>query len=288
MNSHLARIAGITMLGVLCMVYPFLPGKYDALALPLSTIAQVFGAAGLLLVPIGALWLGYEARTRGRNRVIATTGRGYHFALASVITASIAVLAATLVVSLGIGISLGVLVLTLWVYAVYRSIPRLRLLKRAEDTGINPTPFYLLFIPVALLLFQMTLAAPVTELSRNHAIMKSAELINAIEKHYAVHGRYPSSLRAVWPDYYPSVVGIEQFHYAPNGKAYNLFFEQPTFLFDNLGTREFVMYNKLNEHVMFSHAAWILTSTPEDLAARQGWYAVHDAPHRHWKYFWFD
>lgn len=276
------------MLIVLCMVYPFLPGKYDAFALPLSTIAQLFGAAGLLLVPIGALWLVYEARTRGRNRIPPTTGRGYYFAMASLIVASIAVLAASLVTSLGIGISFGVLALPLWAYAVYRLIPRLRLLKRAEDTSINPTPFYLLLIPVAVLLFQITLAAPVTELSRNHAIMKSAELINAIEKHYAVHGRYPSSLLAVWPDYYPSVVGIEQFHYAPKGDAYNLFFEQPTFLLDHFGTREFVMYNKLNEHVMSSHAAWILTWTPEELAARQTWYAVHDAPSRHWKYFWFD
>ena len=276
------------MLIVLCMVYPFLPGKYDSLALPLSTIAQLFGAAGLLLVPIGALWLVYEARTRGRNRIPPTTGRGYYFAMASLIAASIAVLAASLVISLGIGISFGVLALTLWAYAVYRLIPRLRLLKRAEDTSINPTPFYLLLVPVAVLLFQITLAAPVTELSRNHAIMKSAELIDAIEKHYAVHGRYPSSLLAVWPDYYPSVVGIEQFHYAPKGNAYNLFFEQPKFLFDNLGTREFVMYNKLNEHGMSSHAAWILTWTPEELASRHTWYAVHDAPRRHWKYFWFD
>ncbi len=288
MTSHLARIAGITMLLGLCMVYPFLPGKYDALALPLSTTAQLFGAAALLLVPIAAAWSVYEARKRGRNRATATAGRRYHFAMASLIAASIAVPAASLVVSLGIGISFGLLALTLWVYAVYRLIPRVRLLKRAEDTSVNPTPFYLVFIPIAVLLLQITIAAPVTELSRNHAITKSAALIDAIEKHHAVHGRYPSSLLAVWPDYHPSVVGIQQFHYAPRGNAYNLFFEQPKLLFDDFGTREFVMYNKLNEHVMSSHAAWILAWTPEELAARHTWYAVHDAPHRHWKYFWFD
>jgi hypothetical protein len=289
MTLHLVRMGGITMLLVLCMFYPFLPGAYDGFAVALSTMAQLFGTAGLLLVPIGVVWLIYEARKRARrNRHPPHTGRGYYFAMASLIAASIVAIAVSIVMFFGIGISLGVLAIGLWSYVVSRLIPKVRLLKKAEAENINPTPFYLLFIPIALLLLQVTLAAPATEFSRNRAIMKSAELINEIEKHHAVHGRYPSSLLAVWKDYYPSVVGIERFHYTPNGDAYNLFFEQPRFLFDNIGTREFVMYNKFDEHVMTSHAAWILISTPEELEARQGWYAVHDAPSPHWKYFWFD
>jgi hypothetical protein len=66
-----------------------------------------------------------------------------------------------------------------------------------------------------------------------------------------------------------------------------LFFEQPVFLF-NFGIREFVVYNKLDEHIMMSHAAWILEGAAEELEARQGWHAVHDASSQHWKYFWFD
>ena len=162
------------------------------------------------------------------------------------------------------------------------------MLRKAEPSAVNPTPFYLIVIPISSLLLQLTLAVPATDFSRNRAIRMSAELIEEIEKHNALHGRYPSSLLAVWKDYDPSVVGVEKFHYAPNGNAYNLFFEQPRFLLDNLGTREFVMYNKLDEHVMTSHAAWILGSTAEQLEARQGWYAVHEASSPHWKYFWFD
>src|SRR5688500_9273119 len=37
---------------------------------------------------------------------------------------------------------------------------------------------------------------------------------------------------------------------------------------------EIVMYNKLDEHLMVSHAAWILTAAPEQLAARQGWHTL--------------
>lgn len=54
-----------------------------------------------------------------------------------------------------------------------------------------------------------------------------------------------------------------------DGEAYNLFFEQPRFLFD-FGIREIVMYNKLDEQIAFRHAAWILAGAPEELKTRQG------------------
>jgi hypothetical protein len=288
MTSHLLRMGGITILLVLCMFYPFLPGDYDGLAMALSTTAQLLGTVGLLLVPIGAFWLIYEARKRGRRAHSPNTDRGYYFALASLIAASIVAIAVSLSSFFGFGISLGALTLALWFYVISRVVPRLKLLKKAETQTINPTPFYLIFIPIALLLFQITLATPATAFSRNRTIMRSAELINEIEKHHAAHGRYPSSLLAVWKDFDPSVVGVERFHYAPNGNAYNLFFEQPRFLLDKIGTQEFVMYNKLDEHVMTSHAAWILISSPEQLKGRQGWYAVNDTPTPHWKSFLFD
>jgi hypothetical protein len=39
---------------------------------------------------------------------------------------------------------------------------------------------------------------------------------------------------------------------------------------------------------MTSHAMDLLQSSPEEVRPRRGYYAVHDAPHPHWKYFWFD
>jgi hypothetical protein len=62
MITHLVRIILIILLIALCIVYPFLPGEYDSLAMPLSTIAQGFGVLGVLLVPVGALWLIAELR----------------------------------------------------------------------------------------------------------------------------------------------------------------------------------------------------------------------------------
>jgi hypothetical protein len=132
------------------------------------------------------------------------------------------------------------------------------------------------------------LAAPLTEFSRNRAIANSHDFVRDIEVYHDEYGRYPVSLAAMWKDYYPDIVGIEKFHYSPFGESYNLFFEQPRFLFDNIGTREWVVYNPNDDQRMFSHTAWFLLLTPEELERSQGWYAVHDASTPHWKYFWFD
>lgn len=288
MTLHIVRIVGLVMLIVLCTFYPFLPGTYDPLAVSLSGMAQIFGTVGLLLIPVGGLWLAYELRKQTRRRKdLPTTPRRYYYGLASMAVCSIVALAVSLGALMGSGFSLSFLTVGLWFYILSRLIPKLKLLKKAEAERFSPAPLYLVFVPAAVLVFQIALAAPATEFSRSRAIARSAEIIGDIEEYRAAYGSYPRSLLALHKDYLPSVVGIEKFDYAPNGDAYNLFFERPTFLFD-FGIREIVMYNKLDEHVMVSHAAWILAGAPENLEARQGWHSVHNASNQHWKYFWFD
>jgi hypothetical protein len=270
------------------MFYPYLLGEYDGLAEALSMMMQVFGVVGMLLVPIGVFWVVYELRRKKRAKVnLPHTDTGYYFAIASLIVASFVALVVTIFAWLSTGLSFGLLTLALWVYLVARLIPRLKLLKNVENRSFNPAPLYL-FIPIAALVVQLMFAVPAIEFSRNNAIAMSAEMINEIENYHRAYGSYPLSLNALNKDYHTSVVGIEQYHYAPNGDAYNLYFNQPRFLFPELGAREVVMYNKLDQHIMPSHAYWVLISTPEELAEGQGWYAVHDASTPHWKYFWFD
>ena len=289
MLRHSVLIAAILLLTVLIIVYPFLPGPYDAMASSLSTIVQLLATVGLVLVPIGVVWLVYELRRKVRiKRNIPGKNRGYSFAIVSLILSSILVILISLFAAFGIGISFGVLTLLVWSYAVSRLMPGLKLMKQVETASINPAPFYLIFIPIILLLFQLTLAAPFTEFSRNRAIANSNEFINDIEAYRDEYGHYPVSLVAMWKDYYPDVVGVEKYHYLPYGQSYNLFFEQPRFLLDNIGTREWVVYNPDDEQRMYSHTAWFLLLTPEELDRSQGWYDVHDAGSPHWKYFWFD
>ncbi len=288
MTLHLVGMAGLIMLVVLCTFYPFLPGEYDRFAVPLSTIAQTFGSVGLLLVPIGISWLAYEARKRTRSkRNLPTKARGYYFALASLVASSFVAICVFFGALMSTGPSLALLALAVWILIVLRLTPKVKLMKKAEGDSFNPAPLYLVLIFSAVFIFQVTLATAAKEFSRNRAITRSEEMINDIEQYRAAYGHYPSFMGAVNKDYHTSVAGIEQFHYAPNGEAYNLYFEQPAALFD-FGVREFVVYNRLDEHIMVSHAAWVVAGPPENLEVRQGWHSVHDTPKPHWKYFWFD
>jgi hypothetical protein len=136
-------------------------------------------------------------------------------------------------------------------------------------------------------LLQWVFVERAIESSRNRAILNSAPVISAIENYRARNGKYPASLLAEWPDFKPDVVGIREYRYEPHGEAYNLVFEQFNYRF---GTREFVVYNPRDEHVMTAHASDILELTPEQLVVERtrGHHARHDLPQPHWKIFWFD
>lgn len=289
MISHLARIVGITIFILLCVCYPFFPGPYDSLAMPLSMTAQIGAAIGLLLVPIGILWLIYEWRKQSRRkRNLVTKPRRYSFALVSTLAFSIIAIVVSLVSFATVGFSLAIISVVAWVIIFSRLLPGLKSMKAVERDNFYPAPIYLVFVPVAATLLQLVLAAPLTNFSRDQAIANSKEYISDIEAYRAQYGNYPTSLLAMWKDYDPNVVGVEKFHYSPGENAYNLFFEQPRLFFDNVGTREWVVYNPVDEHQMVSHTAWFLQLSPDELESNQGWYAVHDTTHPHWKYFWFD
>jgi len=280
MALHLVFIPTVILLILACSFLPFLPGGYDGLAVTLSAMAQMFGVVSLLLVPIGALWLIYEFRRRMPKPVGA-----YYFALAALVAASLVATVVALGAFIHLGFSLGILILALWGYVVTRLVPGLKRLKTAARDRFHPAPLYLVCIPVVVALVQWTLIPHAVAFSRNYAIRQSETLINDIERYRQANGRYPASLAALWPDYKPGVIGIEQYHYEPYGGAYNVYFEQFTY---QIGAREIVMYNKLDEHHFPSHANDILRWTPEQLRGRRAYLSLHDAGSQHWKYFWFD
>lgn len=275
---HGVLLVAAAIVVVACIVRPFLPGPYDGLAVALSTMAQLVGVFGLLPALLGVGWLVHELRNRGEPR-------RSRFALAAVIACSIPALALCVVAYATIGVSFGLVALLLFLYVAARIIPNW---KSRRTDRFDPAPLYLVLVPVVALLAQLWLAGPVTELSRNHAIAQSTELIRDVERYHDRHGRYPTALEAVWKDYRPSVAGIKQYDYAAAGDAYNVIFEQPRMVLDIFGTREFVVYNPRDEQTIVSHDSWILLLTPERLETSQGWYAVHDAAAPRWKYFWFD
>jgi hypothetical protein len=278
-TAHALGIVAAAAFIVFCTALPFLPGRYDSLAAPLSMMSQLFGVVGLLLVPVGVLWIVAEhwsrlARSRGVFAYIAL----------------IAVSLVWAIVSLGAfldSLTLGVGVIALWAYVVTRVFSRLRALRGAPPRSATAMALYLVLVPIAVTLAQRALDGPLTDFSRSRAIRNSAALIADIERHRIANGRYPLSIVSVNKDYWPSVIGIRNYQYEPHGDAYNLFFEQITL---QLGTVEVVMYNPLDQQVMTSHAMDVLQLTPEQLQLdrSRGHNAVHNARQPHWKYFWFD
>lgn len=277
--THLLRITAAIAAIIFCTILPFVPGRYDSLAAPLSLMAQLFGKVGLLLVPVGAAWFASERwgrLARMRNLVV--------------ITALITSTAVWGIVSLGgflESVILGLGASAVGAYLVLRVVRRIRTGTASIPRTPSILPVYFVIVPVAVAVLQFALAHPVVEFSRDRAIRNSAPLIADIERYRTANGRYPESLVAVNRDYLPRVIGIKEYRYEPRGSAYNVLFEQITL---SLGTVEIVMYDPRDEQVMTSHALDVLQLTPEQLAIDQsrGHYAVHDARQPHWKYFWFD
>jgi hypothetical protein len=284
MAGHLARIAALTLVITACMFLPYLPGRYDGLAVTLSVMAQAAGVVGLLLVPLAAAWLIYEVRASKRHTP-PRLDRGYYFAIASLTASAIVALAVAGAAATTLGISLGVGVLAAWIFGAWRLARRLAALKHPVSRRFNPVPLYILMVPVVAAVIRFSLLDRAADFSRERAMSDSAAVLTDIEKYHAVHGQYPTSLLALWTDYEPTVVGIPQFHYERSGDAYNIYFEQLSTI---VGTREIVMYNKRDEHHLPSHDSDILLWTPEQLRARRGYYAVRDASRSHWKRLLFD
>lgn len=279
MISHLLRITSVTALIVLCTFLPFLPGRYDSFAVPLSMMAQAIGKLGLLLVPVGALWMAFEYRSQPELK-------RYAFAVTTLIVSSVIwVLVSFFLIIESVALGLGVF--GLGVYVVMRLLPRLSSLRGATQGTRSAIPVYLVTVPIAVVLIQLALAGPATEFSRSRAIRNSAPMIADIEAYRTANGRYPPSLMSLWPDYKPSVIGIKEYRYEPSGQSYNLMFEQPSF---RIGTREIVMYNPSDKQAIASHTLDVFQLTPEqlELDRSRGYYEAHDAQQPHWKYFWFD
>ncbi len=264
--------AGLLAIALLaCIFLPFLPGPHDATAIILSSIAQTIGFAAVLLIPIGATWFLF-----GSHRAIRMS--------AAVTASAVITLAAALGATINNSFYLAIGLLMLGAYLSFRFVGW-SWRREIPINRFDSIPLYFILIPLLILTARIAFIERAVEFSRNLAIENSRPLIQAIEAYHARTGQYPESLHSELEDYDPNVIGIPRYYYEQNGEAYNLFFEQ----FSNeIGTREFVMYNKLGEHRMHGHNADRLELSPADQIRQQGWHRVVNLPQENWKYFHFD
>lgn len=286
MIRHVAWMSVAALLVVASTLLPYLPGRYDGLAVTLSASSRLLGLASVLLFPLGAIWLAHELRShkQGAGRRPGTNLE-YWLALTSIGVLTIVAVAVSVAAAINVGPSLGFGALALCVWCAARLSAKLKAMRSAPVRTFNAAPMYLVVVPAVAAISEIALVGPASEFSRDRAIENSTRLIADIERYREVHGHYPRSLLSLWKDYEPGVMGVEQYHYEPSGDAYNVYFEHVA---DQLGTREIVMYNRRDEHEMTSHDMDLLLLTPAELAGRRGYYAVREASRPHWKRFWFD
>lgn len=238
----------------LVMVLPYLPGRFDASAATFSVVVQVASNVSLLMVPVGLAWMFGRRQSRlWRRLALVLAG----------LVALVITIAAAAVNQLAIGVMLGVGAALLLRTAYRRS--------RTDWEHVghkrNPIAFYLVCVPLILVTFRATVLPRAAGWSRDRAIQHSAALIAEIESFRQRRGHYPVSLQSQNPDFRTGVVGIERFHYEPNGEAYNLFFVRPHVALD---AQEAVVFNPRGEHRFTSHALDILQYDGEQLDLRRG------------------
>ena len=256
---------------VSAMLLPFLPGRHDPLALTLSASATGVAFGGLLLVPIGAVWL--------------SSARGYAPARVAVGVATL-VAAGTTVMTAAVGsLAAGAIFLAAcgaWLVHLWRAV-------RTAHTNGATLPRWaavaLIVVPLAATAARVVIVQPAAQWSRERAIANSAEIITDIERFRERTGAYPVAISSLWPDYHPGIIGIERFRYEPSGQAYNLYFEHPAM---NFAAREIVMYNPRGEQDFSSHAFDLLQLSPEDIRRQRGYFRSEPLAQANWKRFLFD
>ena len=255
----------------LTMLLPFLPGRYDPLAIPLSAAATALAFGGLLLVPIGVAWLALgRSHAMARAALAVTT---FVVALAAILTAAAGSVAGAALLIIG------------WLVYLARGWRRIGA-ARAAGAGLSrAVPIALIVVPLASVAARVTLVGHAAASSRARAIANASVILADIERFHERTGAYPMSLDALASDYDPGVIGIERYGYEPSGGAFNLYFKSPS---TDFATEEIVMYNPRGEQDFSSHDADLLQLPVEDIRRQRGYFASHDLAERGWKRFLFD
>lgn len=277
--KHAISIAALLIVTLLLMFLPFLPGKYDSLAVSLSYMIQVFSFSALLFIPLGVWWL-----------FMGLTGKKPKFWIIeklSLMVAGVVGISMALAVAVRDHYILGVFIIVIILYLIVMGYRKANINSATVKTPFIPIALYLIIIPVVLIVTRSIFITRAAEYSRKLAIENSASLIQDIENYYQKENQYPVSLQALHgdSDYPTGVIGIHQYLYERNGDAYNIYFEHLSTKFD---MEEIVMFNKFDEHQFTAHTKDILEFTGEELSVRRGDRRKFKLPAPHWVYFEFD
>jgi hypothetical protein len=271
--------------GIIAITFlPFASGGHDPLAVPLAAMAWVLGRVGLLLVPVGALWLWVERMPAPAPPLAAPPAWLVRVTLGVCVLIAIVMVLVTFAASNSqLLTAITAVVATLLIIRVRRSVRATRtpLLRFRSRTAAA----MLVVAPIVVLAVQTIFIDTATTHARNRVIANSAPLIEEIERYRIRRGTYPESLFSIWGDYKPSIVGVERYHYERSGDGYNVIVREPSIDF---GMRRFVAYNPLDRQRVTVHEQDRLLLDEAGLDADNAGHTVIRAlPQPHWKLFMF-
>jgi hypothetical protein len=278
---HITFVAALVAITLAATALPFLPGRHDGVAVPLSGAARGLGMGSLLLVPIGIVWLVYEWARRGEG---IRRGR-VPLVIATLVAGSIAAFAASSLAFDMSGATVTVGVLTGWALVVWRGGARLLSRARRIQGRDLAAPLTLILVPLVTAGAQLSLAGPLTRFAWSRTMDGIAPLIADIEQYRATNGHYPRALFSEWCDYRPSVIGVSRYQYEPSGEVFSIAVEVPTFSFDS---KEFLLYNPADAHRMVSHDAFLLQRTAAELERHRGYSRGRPLDRPHWAVLSYD
>lgn len=269
-TSHWLKLIGLNLLFVAILLMRFVPGPPNKVVVGLSNLCMVSMILGIILSPISLSWSIVELK---KYKQLASSydhwSTGYRFALiALVITGVFLALALFFSFSVKAYFILPAL-MVITVVAIY-SWPKIKSLRQTSLKKLNPAPFFMLTLPLVILLAHAYLVVPISAYSRAYAIKKTEPLIRALENYKTKEGHYPEAITDLQPVYLPKIprpgiMGSEQFWYEKTADTYSLSFQQ------HLGaTEEWVVYNNANQYHHKGYFASFETKVPK------------------WRYYWFD
>jgi len=285
--KNIISLVAFCLLTILLIVSPFVPGPSNSLVIGLSSISLTLGFLGLLLVPVGVLWVIAEwKKSRQPEEKPVNWKPSYHLSIiATVIIFAISLIYIPLLYHIeGVVASIAFVILLSWpLYKVIRSI---RKIKSQPSRAFNPMPFYLIALPLIAFTANKLLVDPISNFSRKLAIQKSEILIHAIEEYKNNEGAYPESLenlKGKYIDAIPksSVMGVTSYRYNKLNGDFTLAFSQWK---DGAALEELVIYDRSpvseKDYANFNFKL----DRYRTLTAFKG----YDAGVKHWRYYLCD
>jgi hypothetical protein len=233
-NMTTQKWSGLLLSALLIMtisVAPIIPGIYNTVLHSGSALAQTLGSIGLVFVPFGLIWALIELRNK-KDEPLNKWTNGYYPALMATLPLVLSFLASFIAGITNHAWNSGYWVLGMIFFSSSLTfiLYRIGKLKQKTKYHFNPTPIYLVLLPLFALFNSSVVIRKVAMIQREKIMIKSEPLINAIEKYKTEQGDYPEKLEDLNGKYISTIPKFMNkgtvYQYLKNNGDYQLSFER--------------------------------------------------------------